>query len=47
MNCDFESGYCGWTQGTQDDLNWHLNKGMTNTILTGPSVDHTLQTGHC
>ena len=45
LNCDFEGGYCSWTQGGGDQMDWHLHKGLTDTILTGPPTDHTLQTG--
>ncbi|KAK7094855.1 MAM and LDL-receptor class A domain-containing protein 1-like [Littorina saxatilis] len=48
LNCDFENGTCAWSQANDDVLNWHMHKGLTSTINTGPSNDHTLGTvmGH-
>ncbi|XP_035691847.1 mucin-5AC-like [Branchiostoma floridae] len=45
--CDFEtSDLCGHTQDPTDDLDWTRHAGGTPTPNTGPSVDHTLGTGH-
>lgn len=46
--CNFESGLCGWTQDTTDDINWTLKSGPTPTPNTGPNVDHStgIDTGH-
>lgn len=46
--CDFETGFCGWTQSTTDDFDWLIGKSGTASAGTGPRVDHTLQsvTGH-
>ncbi|CAG5126615.1 unnamed protein product, partial [Candidula unifasciata] len=48
-DCDFESGFCHWTQHTGDDqFDWSITSGATDTKTTGPSVDHTYKTdaGH-
>ncbi|XP_072039248.1 MAM and LDL-receptor class A domain-containing protein 2-like [Amphiura filiformis] len=50
-NCDFESQnntLCGYYQDDEDDFDWTLNSGDTNSDFTGPSADHTLGTpeGH-
>ncbi|XP_022087623.1 hyalin-like, partial [Acanthaster planci] len=42
FNCNFEQGYCGWTQSTDDDVNLALERGQTYSSSTGPSFDHTL-----
>ncbi|KAK7505170.1 hypothetical protein BaRGS_00003740, partial [Batillaria attramentaria] len=44
LSCDFENGYCSWSQGITDDLDWSLKRGPTLTGSTGPDHDHTLQT---
>lgn len=41
-DCDFESGYCTWTNvQAGDNFDWVLGKGRTSSTLTGPSADHT------
>nr|XP_054757464.1 MAM and LDL-receptor class A domain-containing protein 1-like [Lytechinus pictus] len=47
-NCDFENGFCNWTQDLKDDFNWTRATGETVTPGTGPSADHTKmdQTGY-
>ncbi|XP_066300036.1 MAM and LDL-receptor class A domain-containing protein 1-like [Branchiostoma lanceolatum] len=48
-NCNFENGLCTWTNnGPDDDFDWLIGRGGTNSQFTGPSVDHTLGTdqGH-
>ncbi|XP_022087562.1 MAM and LDL-receptor class A domain-containing protein 1-like [Acanthaster planci] len=42
FSCNFEQGYCGWTQSTDDDVNLALERGQTYSSSTGPSFDHTL-----
>lgn len=39
--CDFESGWCGWTNTHLDDLDWTRHNGSTPTVQTGPSHDNT------
>ncbi|CAF0847412.1 unnamed protein product, partial [Rotaria sordida] len=42
INCDFESGdICSWTQLKDDDFDWLLQTGETDSFGTGPIVDHT------
>ncbi|XP_078334103.1 MAM and LDL-receptor class A domain-containing protein 1-like [Crassostrea virginica] len=41
FNCQFTTGFCGWTQSTTDDFNWSRNRGSTLTSGTGPPGDHT------
>ncbi|KAJ8050465.1 MAM and LDL-receptor class A domain-containing protein 2 [Holothuria leucospilota] len=50
-DCDFENeDTCTWTQvsGDDDDFDWEISKGATDTFGTGPPADHTLQSknGH-
>ncbi|XP_022097777.1 MAM and LDL-receptor class A domain-containing protein 2-like [Acanthaster planci] len=47
--CDFEDGFCSWTnEGTLDDLDFVRGSGTTDSLETGPSFDHTKGTteGH-
>lgn len=46
LTCNFEVpvGLCSWQQGTADNQDWHLQKGLTPTLRTGPSADHTVGT---
>ncbi|XP_035737787.1 ALK tyrosine kinase receptor-like isoform X3 [Vespa mandarinia] len=39
--CNFEDGWCGWTNLPGSSLNWTLHCGPTPTERTGPSYDHT------
>ena len=41
--CNFDnSGSCNWIQDdSQDDFEWHLNRGLTPSRNTGPMADHT------
>ncbi|XP_012522088.2 ALK tyrosine kinase receptor [Monomorium pharaonis] len=39
--CNFENGWCGWTNVPERPLNWTLNQGSTPTERTGPNYDHT------
>ena len=43
LGCDFEGGNakCNWTQAQNDDFDWKLSSGETQTENTGPSRDHT------
>lgn len=43
--CDFEEGDCNWTQLADDDFDWVRGFGQTPTAHTGPSVDHSTNTG--
>ncbi|XP_053397191.1 sushi, von Willebrand factor type A, EGF and pentraxin domain-containing protein 1-like [Mercenaria mercenaria] len=44
-DCDFDNGFCHWTQVDNDDFDWTLNEGQTQTSNTGPSSDHTSGNG--
>ncbi|KAH9494982.1 hypothetical protein Btru_018318 [Bulinus truncatus] len=47
--CDFEDdGICGYNQDIYDDFDWLRHSGGTDTVGTGPSLDHTYGTirGH-
>lgn len=44
-SCDFESGFCSWTNDHgNDQFDWIRHKGRTASVGTGPSTDHTLGT---
>lgn len=49
LDCTFEdvhARYCAWKQTTDGNhMQWRLHTGETPTVLTGPSADHTLQSG--
>lgn len=39
INCDFEQGnLCSWTQLKDDDFDWLLQQGETDSWGTGPTV---------
>ena len=42
--CDFEAGFCEWTQDNKDNFNWEIGQNGTVTEGTGPQFDHTTQT---
>ncbi|XP_060752043.1 MAM domain-containing protein 2 [Tachysurus vachellii] len=45
--CDFEKGFCGFTQEKKsDESDWVLIRGPTPTSYTGPKADHTTGVGH-
>ncbi|XP_071492659.1 MAM and LDL-receptor class A domain-containing protein 1-like [Diadema antillarum] len=46
VDCDFESGLCGWLQLTDDDFDWTRENGGTPSSSTGPSGDHTTGNGY-
>lgn len=37
ISCDFESGFCGWSQSKADDADFSMNTGLLRT----PTADHT------
>ena len=39
--CDFQSGFCSWTQSKSDDFDWTRRKNGTVSVGTGPPHDHT------
>lgn len=43
LNCNVENGLCVWSQSHTDQMDWTVNSGGTDTPLTGPRSDHTLQ----
>ncbi|KAI8519689.1 hypothetical protein Bbelb_029460 [Branchiostoma belcheri] len=53
QSCDFETDFCGWTQATDENIDWLINWGPTAArqfanamnmpaMGTGPLADHTL-----
>jgi hypothetical protein len=42
--CSFEepTGMCSWSQDGDNDINWELGRGETESFRTGPKRDHTL-----
>jgi len=42
--CSFEpsSGMCNWAQDQDDELDWTIGQGKTDSHATGPKRDHTL-----
>ena len=45
-NCDFENGFCNYTQERITDIfNWTRHQGGTSSGGTGPVIDHTKQQG--
>ena len=39
INCDFEQAdLCSWTQMKDDDFDWLLQQGETDSFATGPTV---------
>ncbi|XP_037548624.1 MAM domain-containing protein 2 [Nematolebias whitei] len=46
-HCDFEVGFCGFSQDKQADVgDWHRRRGPTPTSYTGPRGDHTTGLGY-
>jgi len=46
VQCNFDNGnVCGFTQDTNDEIDFQFNKGRTTTSNTGPSRDHTSGSG--
>ena len=39
--CDFQSGFCSWTQSTTDNFDWTRSRNGTSSRGTGPPYDHT------
>ncbi|XP_033639047.1 MAM and LDL-receptor class A domain-containing protein 1-like [Asterias rubens] len=44
FDCDFEAGFCGWSQSLDDNSNWVIERGSTAHSNTGPMFDHTIGT---
>ncbi|XP_039999701.1 MAM and LDL-receptor class A domain-containing protein 1 [Xiphias gladius] len=44
--CSFEDGLCVWVQGAEDDLDWLIGSGPTETPNTGPAGDHNTGKGN-
>nr|XP_054757011.1 MAM and LDL-receptor class A domain-containing protein 1-like [Lytechinus pictus] len=40
-SCSFEDGLCNYEQLSDDELDWSFNQGLTPSVETGPSADHT------
>ncbi|KAJ8022472.1 MAM and LDL-receptor class A domain-containing protein 2 [Holothuria leucospilota] len=45
LNCTFDDGTCGYYQKSDDDFDWTRHQGLTASVDTGPSGDHTTGTG--
>ena len=43
ISCDFDHGFCSWTNDTSAEFTWTKNKGRTPSDDTGPAWDHTTQ----
>jgi hypothetical protein len=47
LDCNFDCNcFCSWLNDARADFEWSLNKGPTQTILTGPAVDHTTESSN-
>ena len=44
-NCDFQTGFCTWTNDASAPFNWTRHRGSTSSLDTGPASDHTLKNG--
>ncbi|XP_068930890.1 enteropeptidase [Petaurus breviceps papuanus] len=42
INCNFEDGFCYWSQYIKDDEKWERIQGSSYPPMTGPDYDHTL-----
>ncbi|XP_071956932.1 MAM and LDL-receptor class A domain-containing protein 1-like [Antedon mediterranea] len=42
--CNFETGFCSWTQDDTDDFDWSIGNNGTASLGTGPQIDHTMGT---
>ncbi|KAH9494979.1 hypothetical protein Btru_018315, partial [Bulinus truncatus] len=40
-NCDFELDLCSWSNSINDDIDWVVGMGSTQSFDTGPTNDHT------
>ena len=45
-DCNFDDGWCGWTQLDEDNFDWSKGTGSTGTPHTGPQSDHTSHNGN-
>lgn len=41
--CDFEAGFCDWTQDINDQFDWTRKRNGTLSKGTGPPYDHTTE----
>lgn len=44
QTCNFQAGFCGWTNIHDDDFDWAIKNGPASTADTGPYRDHTVGT---
>ncbi|XP_065198014.1 MAM and LDL-receptor class A domain-containing protein 2-like [Sycon ciliatum] len=44
-DCNFDKGYCAWTNSYFNQLDWDLQKGPSPSSNTGPGMDHTSGSG--
>ena len=46
VSCNFTCGLCpGWSQSTADVFNWSRGTGNTPSTDTGPTSEHTSESG--
>ena len=43
-SCNFENGYCNYTQSKTDVFDWTRSYGQSQSSGTGPNNDHTYGT---
>lgn len=43
--CNFEQGLCGFSNLLSDEFDWSRGQGSTTSRFTGPSSDHTTDSG--
>ncbi|XP_044182256.1 MAM and LDL-receptor class A domain-containing protein 1-like isoform X1 [Acropora millepora] len=46
LDCNFDTSTCGFIQATNDDFDWTRRNGSTPSFNTGPSSDHTSESGY-
>ncbi|KAK3609972.1 hypothetical protein CHS0354_011808 [Potamilus streckersoni] len=46
VDCDFEIDLCKWNNSKEDQTDWIRYRGSTETGQTGPSGDHTSNSGY-
>ncbi|XP_014680989.1 PREDICTED: MAM and LDL-receptor class A domain-containing protein 1-like [Priapulus caudatus] len=47
INCTFDDGWCGWYRDrTYSQFDWIRTSGVTGSVNTGPTTDHTTGSGY-